>query len=261
MSTRLALLTHDTARLSRYLIASAVLAAYIGAALLLQLDANTYLLLSMPVTLLFQVLVRRKPIRGLWLFDAPPFRIDATWLLFFVLLAAFPALWAVQGIQRQDWPSAAYNTVAVLGAAAAAYALRAFDRTTLGHLKRCLLTAGALGVGLMALSAIVRFDPASLAQPIPLGSLRAFAISMLQYVPISFMVEEVLFRGAIDGYLHETDAEPDKGTFSAYYVSTLWALWHLPLTLPLAGCWAYPASPSTSSSAHPSPTLPAAATT
>ena len=63
---------------------------------------------------------------------------------------------------------------------------------------------------------------------------------MLQYVPISFLVEEVLFRGAIDGYLHETDAEPDKGTFSAYYVSTLWALWHLPLTLPLVGLLGLP---------------------
>ena len=47
------------------------------------------------------------------------------------------------------------------------------------------------------------------------------------------VVEEVLFRGALDAYLHETDT--DEGTFSAYYVSTLWALWHLPLTLAVVG--------------------------
>ena len=49
----------------------------------------------------------------------------------------------------------------------------------------------------MALGALVRFDPAVAAATDPfIGSLRAFAISMLQYVPISFLVEEVLFRGA-----------------------------------------------------------------
>ena len=42
---------------------------------LLHLDTNQYLLLGVPITLLFQLMVRRQPVRALWVREAPPFRL------------------------------------------------------------------------------------------------------------------------------------------------------------------------------------------
>lgn len=49
----------------------------------LAMDAGTsfnhqddYLLLTFPVSLLFQISINRRPIRALWIRDAPPFRPD-----------------------------------------------------------------------------------------------------------------------------------------------------------------------------------------
>lgn len=48
-------------------------------------------------------------------------------------------------------------------------------------------------------------------------------------VPISFVVEEVSFRGAFDAHVH--DPEESRGLFSALFVSALWGLWHLPVVI------------------------------
>ncbi|WP_040823133.1 CPBP family intramembrane glutamic endopeptidase [Nocardia jiangxiensis] len=57
--------------------------------------------------------------------------------------------------------------------------------------------------------------------------LLTFAESMLLYVPVVFVMEEVFFRGALDSYLHRP-GEPVDGC-SAVGLSILWALWHLPV--------------------------------
>jgi membrane protease YdiL (CAAX protease family) len=53
--------------------------------------------------------------------------------------------------------------------------------------------------------------------------------SMLKYVPVAFVVEEVIFRGMLDSYVHP--AQSQKGIWSALFVSVLWGLWHLPLSV------------------------------
>ena len=53
------------------------------------------------------------------------------------------------------------------------------------------------------------------------------------YLPATFLMEEVAFRGAIDAHVHhDRDA---RGWLSAVFVSALWGLWHLPVSsgLPL----------------------------
>ena len=53
--------------------------------------------------------------------------------------------------------------------------------------------------------------------------------SLLLYVPISFVLEEVSFRGAFDSHLYHP-GEPRQWT-TALFVSALWGLWHIPVVV------------------------------
>jgi membrane protease YdiL (CAAX protease family) len=48
----------------------------------------------------------------------------------------------------------------------------------------------------------------------------------LLFFPISFIIEEVSFRGAIDSFVQKQGE--GSSWFSAFFVSALWGLWHLP---------------------------------
>ena len=53
--------------------------------------------------------------------------------------------------------------------------------------------------------------------------------SLLLYVPVTFLLEEVKLRGAVDAHVHHPG---DRfGLVSAVFVSALWGLWHLPMDL------------------------------
>jgi membrane protease YdiL (CAAX protease family) len=58
-------------------------------------------------------------------------------------------------------------------------------------------------------------------------ALAAVVVSLATYLPVVFVMEEVLFRGALDPYLSGTEARP--GRASALFGSALWGLWHLPV--------------------------------
>ena len=51
--------------------------------------------------------------------------------------------------------------------------------------------------------------------------------SFVLYVPVCFVLEEVVFRGALDSHVFQPG---DKGQWwTAFFVSTLWGWWHLPI--------------------------------
>jgi membrane protease YdiL (CAAX protease family) len=52
--------------------------------------------------------------------------------------------------------------------------------------------------------------------------------SLLTYIPVAFVVEEVVFRGMLDTYIHSS--KKVIGVWSALFISVLWGLWHLPLS-------------------------------
>jgi membrane protease YdiL (CAAX protease family) len=52
-------------------------------------------------------------------------------------------------------------------------------------------------------------------------------ISVATYLPVVFVMEEVLFRGLLDPYLRGPTPITDRA--SALYGSALWGLWHLPV--------------------------------
>ena len=59
--------------------------------------------------------------------------------------------------------------------------------------------------------------------------------SLLLYLAVVFVLEEVTFRGALDAHLHH--AGERRGLLSAAAVSVLWGLWHLPLADPATPLW------------------------
>jgi len=53
-----------------------VVAVYVALGFIFRPNANAYLLLGMPITVLFQLCVARRPLRELWLREGQPFRFD-----------------------------------------------------------------------------------------------------------------------------------------------------------------------------------------
>jgi membrane protease YdiL (CAAX protease family) len=187
-------------------------------------NANLYLLLGVPLLLVFQRAVRRQPVRALWVRQAPSFRLDSKGIAIAIVLMIVPLLNLLGGLLSGQWDISLYSLVSLVGALAAAYAIRSADRQTLRLVLLCL--AGALALRLMTMQ-VLRF---ALALPSPSwnpAGLIVALISLLTYIPVMFVIEEVVFRGALDTHLHEAETGP--GWLSAALVSALWGLWHLPI--------------------------------
>ena len=56
------------------------------------LSANAYLLLGIPITVGFQALVARRPLRALWLLQAPPFAFGPRSIAAVVVLSIAPVI-------------------------------------------------------------------------------------------------------------------------------------------------------------------------
>ena len=202
---------------------TAFVAVWMALGLAFRLDGNGYLLVGVPLTLVFQALVRRQPIRALWLRDAPPFHLDVAGILIAVALLVVPAYLLVVTV-RGAAPRAVLGVLlaAMGGAVAAAYAIQAFRRSTWWALALCMATAGVIAVVLM------RFGAAGAAAHHAPGAMLAIGVrSFLLYLPIVFVLEEVTFRGALDAHVHREGER--GGVLSAVAVSALWGVWHYPI--------------------------------
>jgi len=61
--------------------------------------------------------------------------------------------------------------------------------------------------------------------PQPIGARLWFGVtSLLKFIPVVFLLEEVWFRGVFDSHLHHPGEK--RGVLSAIYVSALWGIWH-----------------------------------
>jgi membrane protease YdiL (CAAX protease family) len=207
----------------RYTIVALVVGFYIGLGYLLHPDTNTYLLLGMPITIIFQLVIARRPLRELWLRHGHPVRFDwrtAAWLLLFLV---GPIQTSLSGASQGNVPIVIYGLVALLGAAGAAVAFRVLGAANLRQLGLLLVMMAGIGLALLLLR-----QSGARAQDLALGKRLLVGIqSLLFYIPAVFVAEEVFFRGALDTYLHR--GETGAGWASAAFVSVLWGLWHMPI--------------------------------
>ena len=221
-------------RMARATVATAVIGGYIALGFAFRLGAEAYLLLGIPITIGFQTLVVRQPLRSLWLLQAPPMTFTPRSIAATVVLAIAPAIVAVGGVRDGDLALVGWGLAAMVGAIGAVYALRVMDRDAVRLTIRTTLITGAVLVGVMVAYRLATggFN-GNLA-----AALTTTVISLLTYLPVVFVMEEVLFRGLIDTYLHGSTPGPDRA--SALYGSALWGLWHLPVAFLALGVLTIP---------------------
>ena len=227
----------ESSRRLRFVIVTVVVAIYVAFGFLLHLDLAEYQLLGILFLLAFQLGIRRQPLRAAWVSSGPPLRLDARFLVLWLLFSLMPAYLALTALARSDpWNAALYGT-GIVGAAGLAYALRGMRAANFRQLGLCLLTVGAIGILPQLLAVLLpgvlhlhvgaaQTQAGVAARPALTQGLLMGLETFLWGLPAGFMVEEVFFRGALDGYLHRGEA--GIGWLSAVYVSALWGLWHLP---------------------------------
>lgn len=215
-----------TNRVRRILEVSSTVALWIALGLVFHLSANAYLLLGIPLTAAFQWGVRRQPLGALWVRDGVPFRLGATGWAIAIALATYPCYRLAVNLRAGgNGFERAWYLAAAGGAFGAAYALKNFHRSTMRDLWFCLGTAGVIGVLMMGLSAVA----AGVAHGSFAGRISEGIASLLLYVPVVFVLEEVSFRGAFDAHVHHPGETREYLT--AFLVSALWGLWHVPVAL------------------------------
>lgn len=191
---------------------------------LLRLDPYQYLAVGIPLTYLFQVVVRRQPLTSLWVRASKAFRLDGWGILLVLVLLALPATLLLPGLRAGGWSRRLWILFAMAGSVPAAFSLRNLDRSTQKTLWRCLIVTGSIGC--VVLSIVARTEHLKLSF-VP-GDVLPFLENVGSLFSVSFLVEEVAFRGAIDAHVHPEPGGP--GTWrSALVVSCWWGLWHLPI--------------------------------
>jgi len=211
----------------RWIQSGLFLAVWMTLGWTLQLDANAYLLLGVPLVIAFQLLVRRERLVTLWVRRAAHFQLNRAGGMFALLFAATPAWNLYRGGAAAPLMGQLWLLAALGGALGAGFALQNFNRQDGRALVYGLSTAGVIGCGFMLLSALARGGLHPGWANVAVG-LRSF----LLYVPVCFALEEVAFRGLLDSHLHHP-GDPQPG-WSAVLLSCAWGLWHLPI-MPLAG--------------------------
>jgi membrane protease YdiL (CAAX protease family) len=202
-------------------------AVYITIGIVFKLSVNAYQLVGIPLMLAFQLLIRKKPIYQLWVKDATDFRFNKWAILFTIVIAVYPAKEIIFAVTHGNWNIITLGHLeALLGAVAAGYSLSRWTKKTTPSFFLCLLIAGGLGiimfVGVAFAKAYVQHQSI---HPDMMTGIR----SMLNYFPVCFVIEEVVFRGLLDSHVHRPgDA---RGILSAAFVSALWGLWHAPVVI------------------------------
>jgi hypothetical protein len=193
-----------------------------------RLDANVYLLLGVPLLVIFQLLARRQGLQRLWARDALNFRLDLPGVAIAIALIALPArVLVVEALPSRQWPIILWMCCCMAGAVFAAFALR--NQSWLAA-RQALPAFGMViwcGCTIMAAAALANHRSPIVGPAGVLSILKDLSL----YFPVCFVLEEVAFRGAIDSHLYQPSVEPQKlsAWISAFFVSFLWGIWHLPI--------------------------------
>jgi membrane protease YdiL (CAAX protease family) len=221
-------------RAGRAVVVTLVIGGYMALGFALRLGSEAYLLLGIPITIGFQILVVRRPLRSLWLRQAPPMAFTPRSMVAIVAMAIAPAVVAATGVRDGDLALVGWGLAGMVGAVGAVYSLRAMDRDAVRSTIRTTLITGAVLVGIMV---VYRLATGGFHGNLA-GAVTTALISLATYLPVVFVMEEVLFRGLIDPYLHGSTPGPDRA--SALYGSALWGLWHLPVAFIALGVLTIP---------------------
>lgn len=219
----------DASQRRRTTEAIAFVAVWMAAGYLLPISSNGYLLLGIPLTIAFQVLLRRRPLRELFAAGTTRFALDGPGIGLAAVLAVVPTYCAVNAMGSGDRAGLGWYIAATVGAVWAAFALRV--GAVRGALRAAVLPIAVGSTGFAAVYSVMHLVTGTpLSAPAVLTTIAQYTAL---YFPATFLLEEVSFRGALDAHVHH-DGD-SRGLASAVFVSALWGLWHLPVSnaLPL----------------------------
>ncbi len=207
-----------------YLLSCVFLFVYVALGFLFQLETIAYLLLGIPLTIAFQIFVVKQPLCKLWLHENDGFNLNAMGWLITACFLAFPVYQLIQSLNHNTLTllNLGFYAAVMLGAFGAGYCYGNFTKKTVRYFLLCFGITAALRMSLYFFPFLFgqdEFHP---------DYMRAIK-SLLTYIPVAFVVEEVVFRGMLDSYLHSS--KKGSGLGSAFFVSVLWGLWHLPLAV------------------------------
>ena len=202
---------------------------WMAAGWIFHLDANAYLLLGVPLVVLFQLFIGRRPLRNLWARDATSFRLGLIGVVIAALLMLVPGydLFFV-ALPNKSWVVALWLVCAMAGAVFAAFALRRQRSSDARRGLPSFVAAVLIGIGIMAASALAGHHSIGFPLPKLVFLLRQF----LLYFTACFALEEVAFRGALDLHVcrpRSNGQASGSPWLSAIFVSALWGIWHLPM--------------------------------
>jgi membrane protease YdiL (CAAX protease family) len=208
----------------RYIQTLVFVAVYIALGFIFKLGTLSYLVIGIPLTLLFQLLVVKKPLHQLWLRDETSFNFNRKAWFISVCFLVFPVYRLIDLIEKNQITAdkALYYLACMLGAFGAGYCYSKFTKKTF---KEFLMCFGIIAVVRMSLYFFPFVFGDQEFQPNYFRGLE----SLLTYIPVAFVAEEVVFRGMLDAHICTSDAE--NKWYSMLFISFLWGLWHLPLLL------------------------------
>lgn len=208
-------------RARRFGEAAVLVGVWICLGVALRPGPNGYLLYGIPLTLAFQRFVRRRPVEDLWVRDGSAF--DRRWLKAVAAIAAV-ATAVLFVLARSQAALALWLVAALVGAIGAVYSVRHGSRATVRDAALCLGIGGSLDVAILIVAAVSEGLSGRSA-----GTRTVIAVlSLPLFFCVSFVLEEVTFRGAIDSHVQHPGER--LGLLTAVAVSAMWGLWHLPLT-------------------------------
>ena len=218
----------DVAR--RYIEVLAFVALWMALGWIFHLDTNSYLLIGIPLVVLFQRFVRQRPLRQLWVRDAAAFRLGLVGSVIAVLLILAPGYDLIfVAVPKKSWIVVLWFLCAMAGAVFAAFAITQQRASAARRALPSFISAVLTGMAIMAASALASHHDIG----VPLSKLFLLLKQFLLYFTVTFVLEEVAFRGALDSHIYQppTDGQQRGGSawLSAIFVSALWGIWHLPL--------------------------------
>ena len=112
----------------RYIECAVFVTVWMACGWIFRLSNQVYLLLGVQGLVFFQLAIARRPLPQLWVRDSRAFRLDRVGVALAAILTLLPVLTIVK--QRDSWERLFPFIAAIIGAAPAAFALRATKHQT-----------------------------------------------------------------------------------------------------------------------------------
>ncbi len=208
----------------RYIQVILFVTIYIVIGFVFNLKPQSYLLVGIPLTITFQLFIIRQPLHKLWLRDGEKFHLSKLGWSITLCFIAFPIYKTIE-LATQDkltLVNFVYYSATIFGSFGVGYCYSNFTKNTVKDFLLCIGIIALLRISWYFFPFIFgnyKFNPDYI-QGI---------MSLLTYIPVAFAVEEVVFRGMLDTYVHQS--KKTNGLWSAIFISCLWSIWHLPLSI------------------------------